>query len=315
MLQFRNQTPFAGTIYILPDEKGVDCAYAVVKATFTLSAQLRLAELQEPPANRDQYYGDPTQSSLRSASDITLTKPATDVLLQGLAYAPRGKAPHTDVALTLGSAIRKTIRVFGDRVWDSGGLPGSITPPKPFEAMPLTWERAFGGSTEPRNPVGCGLEDARLPNIETPSQFVSSRRDRPAPAGVGPIPGHWEPRRLYAGTYDEVWQKKRAPYLPENFDSRFFQLAPADQIVPGYLQGGEPVRVNGCTPDGDLSFFLPSIRVQIRYRFDTGDQVCRANLDTVTIDTNAMRLHLVWRSALPCDKRALKIREVEANAS
>ena len=43
MLQFRNGTPFKGTILLLPDPDGVDTLYTVIKATFMLG---------ESPAHR-----------------------------------------------------------------------------------------------------------------------------------------------------------------------------------------------------------------------------------------------------------------------
>ena len=49
---------------------------------------------------------------------------------------------------------------------------------------------------------------------------------------------HWLPRRAWAGTYDDAWRISRAPYLPADFDARFFQLySPAT----GGLFVAEPV--------------------------------------------------------------------------
>src|SRR2546430_3687510 len=102
------------------------------------------------------------------ASDLGLVKPATDVLLAGHAYANGGSSDKgVDVRLSIGT-VRKTVRVFGDRVWDSGLLGARISPPQPFEKIPLIWERAFGGfdrtdgespkvDSESRNPVGAGF--------------------------------------------------------------------------------------------------------------------------------------------------------------
>ena len=35
--------------------------------------------------------------------------------------------------------------------------------------------------------------------------------------------------------------KTRQPLLPDDFDDRYFQFAPADQQAPAFLRGGEPV--------------------------------------------------------------------------
>ena len=80
---------------------------------------------------------------------------------------------------------------------------------------------------------------------------------------LAPICAHWMPRRQYAGTYDARWEQSRAPYLPADFDPRFFQVAPADQVVPGYLTGGEPVELFGVSPWGPVRFTLPRERISI----------------------------------------------------
>jgi len=332
MLQFKNRTPFSGTILVLPDPDGVDTLYAIVKATFVLGEGVVVADKQAPVRQKDEFLGEPGQSSIKAAGDVALTKSGTDVLLVGTAYVPAGKpASQVDVGFALGP-VRKTVRVFGDRVWQSGIVGARISSPQPFERMPLVWERAFGGTdqttgdpavlhAENRNPVGSGfrlgngqrkLEGLKLPNLEDPKQLIAAWKDRPKPAGFAPLCPHWEPRRTYAGTYDEAWQKQRAPYLPSDFDTRFFQLAPPDQVAPGYLRGGEPAEILGATPSGSLRFQLPAYHVQITCRLNNREQLRPADLDTVLVEPDESRLVMVWRAAFPCDKKALRVREVEA---
>ena len=99
--------------------------------------------------------------------------------------------------------------------------------------------------------------------------------------------------------------------MPKDFDARFFQLAPPDQVVPGYLQGGEEVEILGASLSGQLRFCLPEYRVQAIYRLDNEEHIQPANLDTVLIEPDESRLSLLWRAVYPCDKKALKINEVE----
>jgi len=315
MLQLINKTPFAATMYILPDEKGIDTAYAVLKATYTLSPQPAVATEQARLVMAEEYLAAPGASSIKAASDFGLTKPATDVLLQGFAYAPRGRTVgYADVTLAVGNHVRKTVRVFGDRLWQQSAIASSPSAPARFEMMPLIWERAAGGPHDLRNPVGCTAQ--RPPNLEDPHEPVSSlNARRAAPAGFGAIAAHWEPRRSCAGTYDEHWRKNRAPYLPPDFNPYFFQAAPRDQTIAGYLQGGEPVGLRGCTPDGQMTFYLPRQRVQFAMRLDSGESVQDGLLDTVVIDTAEMLLTLTWRASRECDKKTLKIREVEVLVS
>ena len=130
--------------------------------------------------------------------------------------------------------------------------------------------------------------------------------------GFAPIDAFWEPRRSYAGTYDEQWLSQRAPYLPKDFDPRFLQIAPPDMIVPR-VHAGEWVDLRGWTPDGLLQFQLPDVPLRIVYRVD-GKLVQRpAVIDTVMIEPDRRRLQLVWRAALSCDKKALKVNQIEAS--
>jgi hypothetical protein len=103
----------------------------------------------------------------------------------------------------------------------------------------------------------------------------------------------------------------RAPYLPRDFDPRFFQLAPASLVARGYLRGGEPVDVRGATPGGRLQFVLPTVDLQMTFHVDSGSHESPVALDTVIIDSDAARLVMVWRAALRCDKATLKVREIE----
>jgi hypothetical protein len=332
MLQLRNRTGLAGMLVAAPDADGVDTLYAILKGTFDIARGIVLAEKQVPVTAAPIHYGDPAKTSARMPSDVALVKPGTDVLLVGSAHAPGGRPTwQMDVSLVAGP-VSKTVRVSGDRVWESGAGGATVSWVAPFERMPLVWERAYGGTqeteagprTESRNPVGVGfrakggdraLVGLPLPNVEDPSAVISSPRDTPPPAGFAPIEAHWEPRRSYAGTYDERWQRERAPFLPADFDARFLQVAPPGMIVPGYLRGGERIDVRGATPSGTLTFALPRARVEVSYVFDSGSETRVANLDTVLIEPDAARVILVWRSALACDKKLLRVREVAVQAS
>lgn len=331
MLQVDNQSALKFSLGVFANEDGVETVYGAAKATFAIDPQgkLTFCEEQDDVVLLDEHWGEPLASSLRAASEMTLIKPATDVLMRGHAHAPKGKASQVDVTLALGS-IRKTVRVFGDRVWKEGVLGIKPTDPAPFERMPLLYENAFGGTDaqpvdaakidfEPRNPIGRGLFPKNtktplaglpLPNLEDPAQLLRSPKDRPPPAGFGPICSHWDPRKSYAGTYDEAWTQTRAPYLPVDFNPRFFQSAPPDQIVEGYLKGGEPVEILNATPEGKLAFKLPACEVSMTFRLEGRDHASSANLDTVTIDPDAGRLWMIWRSCLAVDKKLLRLETI-----
>jgi hypothetical protein len=330
MLQLRNETPFQGLLFAMPDPNGIESLFTVVKGTFVLQEPPIPADEQVPVSPQDRYHGDPLTSSIAEPSDVCGTKPGTDVLLAGGAYGPGGRAvTESEVTLAVGT-VKKAVRVYGDRVWESGVLGTRLSPPKPFTRMPLVWERAFGGTDrtegtppqvygEERNPVGRGfrhksgvrpLDGLAAPNLEDPAAPIKSWRDRPPPACFAPLAPHWLPRRSYAGTYDAAWQERRAPYLPADFDARFFQLAPPGLVAPGYLEGGEALEVRGATPSGSVRCRLPKDRIEVTFRLEHARESRPANLDTLTVEPDAGRIVCVWRAGFPCDKKLLRVREV-----
>jgi hypothetical protein len=329
VLQFKNYTPFVGSIAVFPDADGIDALFAVVKGTFTLGAELAIAEEQVPVAMAPTYHADPSSSSLKMASDVSLMKSSTDVLVMGNACAPHGRLTRMlDVGVAV-AGVQQVVRVYGDRVWVRSGPAYAVSPPEPFELMPLVWERAFGGRDvtdsgpreEPRNPVGTGfrasdgqspVEGTPLPNLEDPRDPIISWKQQPQPVCFAPIPPNWEPRRSYGGTYDDAWQTQRAPYLPDDFDPRFLQIAPPALVTPQPLQGGEIVQIVGMRPEGPMQLTLPALRPRIQFHMSGSTEERPVMLDTVIVEPTDLRLQMVWRASLPCDKKTLKIREVEA---
>jgi hypothetical protein len=338
MLQLTNPTPFPAKLMLLPDRDGVSTVYAVVKGTFSIGdvtggghQRLTVADEQAAIALADEYRGEPPVSSIRVPSDVCLGKPGTDVLLDGSAWAPGGRPTwRMDVTLAAGP-VAKTVRVSADRLWESGPAGATMRWLEPFVRMPLVWERAFGGFDETdhgpvadrRNPAGTGfrapggakpLGGLALPNVEDPGALIAAPSDRPAPAGFAPVAPHWEPRVRYGGTYDQRWQRTRAPYLPTDFDPRFFQLAPAGLVAPRYLQPGEWVQVRGATPSRPLQFQLPPLRVEVTYVVEATAYPMSANLDTVIVQPDENRVLLTWRAALRCDKKATRVSELRVTA-
>jgi hypothetical protein len=255
---------------------------------------------------------------LRYDTDLPLTKPGTDVLVHGHAHAPGGHpAPRVDVALRF-SGRTKTLAVIGNRTWRSGVLGPSLSEPEPFVTLPITYERAYGGTDgdawERRNPVGVGFATSAnhlvgrpAPNIEDPSELITSWRQRPRPAGFGPIPRHWSPRLELAGTYDVRWEEERAPLLPTDLHEDFFYAAPVDQRVPGYLREGETIELLNLTPNGYLRVVLPKVRPTFRTFFGRESVEHHARLHTVIIEPEVPRVLLVWHTALRCHGKEHKL--------
>lgn len=326
-----NHTAFAFEPVFLANEDGAPLLVGVVKATYLVSAgELQVGEEQQVVSPEGQYWGDPASSSYKYEPEVAFMKISTDVALIGHAFPRQRGNTRLDVTLQVG-ALRKVVRIFGDRTWVKRLGVVDMTNPEPFDKIPLIYERAFGGwdsaepdpltsKFEPRNPVGVGFkrkvfeEGLPLPNLEDPKKPLKFYGDTPPPAGFGFIPPHWQPRASFAGTYDEKWQKERAPLLPKDFDVRFFNAASPGLIAPEYLRGDEPVLIENASPQGTIRFNLPGvqppkIRVQLRGREDAHLQT---NLDTVIINTDENLLLLLWRANLvlrngPHDVAAIEI--------
>lgn len=324
MLQIDNQTPFYAVLSVLPNRDAIDTLYVILKATLVLRPKLTLAREQLPVTLADEYYGDPTDSSLKAISEIHIGKPGTDVLLVGRAWGPQGQAVREAFVRIMVAERQKTIRVLGDRVWQSDGSPSA---PEPFEAMPLVWERAFGGVhpledrtlAEERNPIGIGFAGKRsaeeltgqpLPNLEGPGEPLERQGQSLTPVCFAPTAPQWLPRRTYAGTYDEAWQRKRAPYLPADFDPRFLQCAAPELTFDRYLTGGEPIEVTGASADGPITFPIPAANLRVEVRVAGSIEHPPVNLESVLLEPDENRVALTWRAALPCDRKVLKVEKV-----
>ncbi len=173
---------------------------------------------------------------------------------------------------------------------------------------------------EPRNPVGAGFAGRRrgkalkglpLPNLEDPANLVRGPKAGPAPAGFGFVAPSWEPRKSFAGTYDAAWLEGRAPYLPKDFNPRFFNAAHPDLVCDRYLAGGERVQVVNASPQSVLSFRLPVCELRAIVRVADREETPALNLETVLIEPDDARLSMVWRAAVPCGKHPLKVQEAE----
>lgn len=324
MLQLQNSTPFAADMALFPNEEAIDTLYVIVKATFNISTQLTLVDEQLPPVKADVYWTEPGKSSIKYASDFHIGKPATDIIMLGHACAPnQNDVSQLDVGLSIGS-LSKTIRVFGDRHWKDG----HITAPKSFKTMAMIYEKAYGGihiingqvaEAEERNPIGRGFAGSRkaeemngvpLPNLEDPAALIREHTDQPMPACFGASAPNWQPRANYAGTYDEQWQTTRAPYLPQDFDKRFLNVAHPELIYPGYLRGGEPIQITNMHPAGVLKFDVPRARLSTRVMIAGKAETPDFNLETLILEPNQLRMSLVWRAAVLCDKKALKVSDI-----
>jgi len=185
--------------------------------------------------------------------DTAMPKQGAEFIAIASAFAPGGK-PVTDLraAITLG-VRRKTLDIIGDRTWDGA----QASEPEFFGAMPIAWDRAYGGKNFAANPLGLGAggesatkdRPVKLPNILAPAAGESGPRD---PVGFAAIDLTWPQRAKLCGTHDDAWLKQDFPGFPSDIDWRFFNIAPPDQQFTESLAGTEPYALENLHPERAL---------------------------------------------------------------
>jgi hypothetical protein len=120
------------------------------------------------------------------------------------------------------------------------------------------------------------------------------------PAGFGSLCKAWAPRLALAGTYNEQWLEERHPYLPKDFDFGYWNGAPADQQIPfPDLTEGYELRTDNLVPGGGIMrVALPKHRALVLADLGGAHLRFPMQVDTILLDTEAMTLTLVWRTAL-----------------
>ena len=159
-------------------------------------------------------------------------------------------------------------------------------------------------------PVRDILADAKrctgveLPQLEV-SPFINSPSDRPQPAGFGPLPAFWAPRRLEQGTVDlEADKRDECPY-GKDAQATMFNAAPPDQRFPNPWQGGEVLTLSNILagiPYGKaLKITLPKLTPQLIVTESETDKHKMLNsvCDTFWIDAQKNQLYLIYRAAYP----------------
>jgi hypothetical protein len=317
MPAIENTTPFAVATFGMLDAQAREYVVLIINASYEArpGGVLTIAQEQLAVTPVDLHWGDPAATSIRVPGQMALAKQAVDLIVTGHAVAPRGRAvTEMQIGVRMGD-VRKALVVCGDRFWKSGVAGRRPSSPRPFERMPVVYERAFGGGAlasratafEPRNPVGVGLEGAavdqsiqtELPNVEYADDRQLSPGERHRPAGLGAIGPAWQPRVGFAGTYDAAWLERQAPLLPEDFDSRFFQVAPPDQQCRRPVKAGDLVQVAGMTPEGQWELSLPALDVPVTLLYRDRVEQVSASIDTVHLEPDRYRIHLSARRAIP----------------
>ncbi|AUX22696.1 hypothetical protein SOCEGT47_032020 [Sorangium cellulosum] len=271
-----------------------------------LTAYVPLDAPELPLPEISMWQEIPRQLGKDAALDEGLPKPRGEVLAFGKAFAPGGKPRPAFRARVQVGPVDKAVYVVGKRRWELGGP----SEPEPLTELPLGWDKAFGGPGFAANPVGTGFAPAEengkkihlLPQIEHPKHLITSPGDRPPPAGFGPLDPTWPERQSKLGTYDAAWLENDFPGFARDLDPEYFMVAPPDQRLPGFFQGGEPIALEHLHPEqatltGRVTELVARCFVTRASREDALEEVA-TRLETLVLLPNVRRMIAIFRGTL-----------------
>jgi len=316
------------------EPSGRELLVVVIKGTFRIPDEqdgaLRLHDEQLPLVMSDVFFGEPGLSAPKYEVDFAPRKQRCDVLLNASAYAPGGRPTRrVEVGVQIGS-WSKAFAVLGDRVWEASAGGIGASPVQPFTVMPISYDRAFGGTDNQHedpahhaafmlNPSGRGfhkqlraewVDGSPLPNTEELDNPVKWVEGNYRPMSFGVIGRHWEPRYRYAGTYDQKWLDNEFPFLPADFDEQYYQAAPLDQQLPVPL-GEQRVRLVNLIADGERTFVMPHFEAPLHVFPKKGEREdLTAFMDTIVLEPDQQRVTMTWRAARPLKKNMFEIAQV-----
>ena len=318
-MQIWNQAGFLHEFTMGIDKAAHEYVVVVVKGTFDFpdrpDGPVRRSSRQMPLVMADTQTGEPGRSATLWETDFAFRKPRCDVIANGCAHAPGGRpAERVAAGIKVGN-WSKLVEVVGDREWRQRGPLFAPTAPRPFLKMPISYDNAWGGTDrlDPDdalpdsyrlNPVGRGwartrnqrfIPGLRLPNTQAVGEEIRSPFGDYRPMSFGPMGRGWPGRIEYGGTYDQHWIDDVFPFLPGDFDERYFQMAPPDQQID-QPRGGEEVQLVNLTPRGREVFRLPGTALPIAL-FKGREKAFEEEVlpDTILLDPENRRFSLVWR--------------------
>jgi uncharacterized protein YjbI with pentapeptide repeats len=242
------------------------------------------------------------------AFDVGLKKSHGTFAVAGAACAPQGQRVAAMAISARVDQLEKTLHVHGDRQWRHGARGWQATPAIPFDTMPVTLSRAWGGADCTSNPYGVGAltdadaaEGTPLPNIELASTPLLQPAQALAPASFGPLPPGSPARTRWLGQFDALWLRTRAPWVPDDTDPRWFDGVAQDQCMARYWRGDESWGVRGMHPtqpaqEGRLPGLRPRILLQRDTPSGTMVEEARADLDTVWLFPTDTRVAVLYRA-------------------
>lgn len=297
MWEIENRSPFPHRGGFLRDQKARTFWCLHLKASFALRpgqaplfCQPQPDLLQGPVYDGDHFLAE---------AETGHPRPLCDLIISGTAKPPANAHPQRGWRLEARlPGWRKALDVRPARIWQDGRAHITGTPLLP---VPLDWRTAYGGEGLDANPAGLGhrpTDGAALPRLVP----EGTAPDVPCDTAISfaPIPRDWPQRRQWAGRYDAEWSRRRAPLLPADMDSRYWQATAPDQwLVPDTLPGAA-LQLSGFGPQPQ-TITVPECTFEIATRFRGRWNQQEPRLQSVTVDIDAQRLSLLWLAVLPIE--------------
>ena len=325
-MELINQTPVVADVRVSKIEQSEHrYGMLVAKATFeVLPNGATRIDTQEPFPLFDE--DEPTEFGLLPQDSVPRRDRKLEVIVLGQAYS-NGRAT-TKVELAVGN-YRQQILVNGDRWWVSHQRGGRHSEPRAFETIPMTWERAFGGTAEcwidaespidldhPMNKYGRGFnaykmaEDVgkafkspegyprlsdeytrMLPNIEHPQQAIQRWDDEPRPYCWATIPTEIGVHMQRVHDYMAYYKKG---LTQEEMMQIIFHRAHPDWILD-IPPMDTIVSLTGMSQAPRFAFRIPRLRLLADYEFGPRHGTRELEPHMLLLLPERSRFYLVYR--------------------
>lgn len=243
-------------------------------------------------------------------ADMPFLTGGVDLFVVGHAHHPDGGAgPSLRVDIRVGEQFHRAIQIVGDRWWRESN--GTLQPsqPVPFESMPLTYERAYGGKADvdgselsyPANPDGVGFyvtpeqaEGQPLPNLEDVENPITCVEDQPEPVGTAPYPAGGSLKMINA--VEQELEDKGNERITQVKPLMFNNAHPKMIIEPAMApKPGDVFEATHMTPEGPLRFEMPDDQLHVHVQLEDRSYVFPLHVDQIGIMADDRRVFISHR--------------------
>jgi hypothetical protein len=312
-----NQTPFSVKLHPHTDTAGRHLTLLITKATWRIDTG-RLAPPEQQVAIFDQpqslRLGEFDLDDMQRAAlgkrdqdkatwidhDLVPPKPNFDLLVAGYVTPPEAHRGLKIKATIQAGSRQAHVEAHAPRFWLKGVPNYTIeSSAKHLHRTPMSYafadfQAGFPLQAEESHPQ-------QLPWLQRSGATCRRKQHDKHPAGFGYWPENATHRQRYTGTYDKVWERDRKPFLPKDFDNRFYNSAHPDLQWPQPLQPGTEIRLIHLAETPELTLSMPGLELAAQVTTESGAQLPPATLkpDTLVIEPDQQRMSLIQRTALP----------------